>query len=367
MVLMRKETPVCIVWIMFSLVVTRCRIIQSFPTTTLRGTRSICTTSIIFQPYSTLLCDSISATRQYSTSHTVTTSMDDNQLSQQKKKQQKQQQKQRREQKKQQQKLQQQQQLVQDALYRIRQVNSVPPDIRKSLLEFRVDNIALGAVRPKIADLLCSYKILGKTNRPAFIIKSDSDKSFLTLSDDCGTTFDSRSEAVASITQQMKDQGYITGWRDELFPVKTSFYSDPVFSMERAAVSYLGVPEYGVHIIGLVSPVNVKSSRHLGALKMWMARRSPNKSKWPNMMDHIVAGGQPVGLSLMDNVAKECYEEAGLQVFPRLGLHPRPAGVVTYENYVPDKDVVVRFLNKMSFNSFFFHFPLTYVLIIQCR
>ena len=51
-------------------------------------------------------------------------------------------------------------QLLQDMLYRIRQVSHVPPDIRDSLLEFRVDGIKLGQVRPNIAKLLCSFKLM---------------------------------------------------------------------------------------------------------------------------------------------------------------------------------------------------------------
>jgi hypothetical protein len=41
-------------------------------------------------------------------------------------------------------------QLVQDMLYRIRQVNNMPADIRSSLLEFQVDGIALGKVRSNL-------------------------------------------------------------------------------------------------------------------------------------------------------------------------------------------------------------------------
>ena len=56
---------------------------------------------------------------------------------------------------------------------------------------------------------------------------------------------------------------------------------------------------------------------------MWMARRSPTKSKYPNMLDHIVAGGQPVGIGLMDNVVKECMEEAGIpEDVTRAGIRP---------------------------------------------
>jgi hypothetical protein len=239
-------------------------------------------------------------------------------------------------------------QLLQDMLYRIQQVNSVPVDIRESLLEFRVAGMALGRVRPNIAKLLCSFNICTEatskqidTRCPAFKIEWDDDsKPFLTLTSLCGDTFESRSEAIATVTKQMKDLGIITGWRDELFPVTSTYYSEPMFAMERAAVSFLGVPEYGVHIIGLVQSATATYGDADNRVKMWMARRSATKSKFPGMMDHIAAGGQPIGLSLIENVVKECFEEAGIpETITRKGL--RPVGAVSYENYVPKKDVVV--------------------------
>jgi hypothetical protein len=41
-------------------------------------------------------------------------------------------------------------QLVQDMLYRIRQINQMPADVRSSLLEFQVDGITLGKVRSNL-------------------------------------------------------------------------------------------------------------------------------------------------------------------------------------------------------------------------
>ena len=235
------------------------------------------------------------------------------------------------------------QQLLQDMLYRIRQVRHVPTEIRDSLLEFRVDGIKLGQVRPNIAKLLCSFNIDNTTsngsNGAAFAIEWDDDsRSYLTLTEMCGRTFKSRTEAISKVTNHMKEKGVVTGWRDELFPVSATFYREPLFAMERAAVSFLGVLEYGVHIVGIVqeSPENTNGN----SLRMWMARRSATKSKWPGMIDHIAAGGQPIGLSLTENVVKECFEEAGIdESITRKGL--RPTGAVTYENYVASKDVVV--------------------------
>ena len=154
-------------------------------------------------------------------------------------------------------------QVMQDILYRVRDVNKMTPEIRSSLLPFQVDRQDLGQVRPAIADLLCETS-------PVFL-RSD---TALTLSDSAGTTCESRSAAVATVMEQLRDDGVINGWRDEAYPVTKSFYDPPVFVMERAAVPLLGAVEYGVHINGLVQ----KSS---GRPDMWMARRSYEKSKHP--------------------------------------------------------------------------------------
>jgi hypothetical protein len=133
--------------------------------------------------------------------------------------------------------------------------------------------------------------------------------------------------------ERLREDSIVKGWRDELYPVTTSFYTPPVFVMERAAVPLLGAMEYGVHINGLVKDGE--------ETKMWIARRSPTKSKYPGMLDHIVAGGQPVGIGLMDNVIKECLEEANIpEELTRAGI--QAAGAISYETYTPSNDLVSR-------------------------
>ena len=63
-------------------------------------------------------------------------------------------------------------------------------------------------------------------------------------------------------------------------------------------------------------------------LKLWVAKRSRSKQTAPGKLDHLVAGGQPHGIGLMDNVVKECGEEAGMA--PALARTARPAGFVSY-------------------------------------
>jgi len=248
---------------------------------------------------------------------------------------------------------------MRDALYRVRSVNYMPDDVRDGLLEFRVDGVPVGRVRPPTAELLCSKRAIvgvgddddaGRTCR-VFVVTAEEEEDggdgtgrrrFLTLSDEIGRDADSRTEAVAQVMEQLRDdEGVIDGWRDELYPVGAGFYnnnddgddddSGPAFLVERAAVPFLGAIEYGVHVNGIVENRTDDDSTGM-VRRMWMARRSKTKSKFPGMLDHVVAGGQPAGMTLMDNVVKECWEEAGIpEDLVRAGL--RPAGAVSYENY----------------------------------
>lgn len=216
-------------------------------------------------------------------------------------------------------------QLMKDVLYRVRAVNYMPDDIRASLMEFQVDGQSLGKVRPSIAEQLC------QAGDDIFVHAIDSkDRSVLTLGPKAGADCAARTAAVAVVTKQLRDNGVVTGWRDELYPIATCFYADPVFHMERAAVPLLGALEYGVHVNGVQADG-----------RMWMARRSSTKSKFPSMLDHIVAGGQPSGISLMENVVKECKEEAGIpDELARAGIVP--VGAISYETYSAAKDTISR-------------------------
>lgn len=116
--------------------------------------------------------------------------------------------------------------------------------------------------------------------------------------------FDGRTNAVNDVLLALRAQGRFPGWRDEYFPVSRSFSAAPVFNMERACVARFGIRAYGVHLNGYV--------RKGGDLFMWVAKRSMSKYASPGKLDQIVAGGQPAGLSLRDNLIKECGEEAGI-------------------------------------------------------
>ena len=232
-------------------------------------------------------------------------------------------------------------QILQDALYRIRDVNHVPPHIRESLIPFCVDGRVVGQVTPAKAQVLvdCPPAVFELvTESSSSTSSSSSSNPILTLSSHCGSTPEERTAAIAQVTDQLRQQGLIPGWRNELFPVAASFDEAPLFLMERAAVPSLGVLEYGIHINGIVQATN-NDNTHTST-QMWMARRSLTKSKHPGMLDQMVAGGQPAGLSLLENCRKECAEEAGIP--PHLTHRIVPAGAISYEQYIPSSDTLSR-------------------------
>ncbi|MFZ5792604.1 MAG: DUF4743 domain-containing protein [Pseudomonadota bacterium] len=137
--------------------------------------------------------------------------------------------------------------------------------------------------------------------------------------------YDSRSAAMAEVVAALAAEGALPKLRNERYPVAASFYAKPLLALERSAVPSFGTLAYGVHLNGFVG-------RGRGT-KMWIARRSRHKATAPLKLDHIVAGGQPIGLSLMQNLVKECAEEAGMP--EALAKRAHPVGFISYliENY----------------------------------
>ncbi|KAA5606686.1 DUF4743 domain-containing protein [Roseospira marina] len=131
---------------------------------------------------------------------------------------------------------------------------------------------------------------------------------------------DARTAAVAAALSPLIDEGLIPPRRGELYPVVERWGEPVLFALDRAHVAALGVRAFGVHINGFV--------RRPDGLHMWIARRADDRTVAPGRLDNMVAGGQAVGLGLMENVLKECAEEAGLT--PDVAGGARPAGLVSY-------------------------------------
>jgi 8-oxo-dGTP pyrophosphatase MutT (NUDIX family) len=84
--------------------------------------------------------------------------------------------------------------------------------------------------------------------------------------------------------------------------------------IDRSAVSSFGLRAFGVHLNGYV--------RQGKAIKLWIGERALDRAVEPGKLDNMVAGGQPAGLGLQENLIKEAAEEAGIDRAMALGAIP---------------------------------------------
>lgn len=131
--------------------------------------------------------------------------------------------------------------------------------------------------------------------------------------------YEARTAGMADVVATLRDEGLVTGWRDESFPVAASFYAPPLFAIERAAVKAFGIRYYCVQLNGLVGAGERQ--------QMWIGRRAMSKPIGPGKLDQIVGGGVPLGYSLAEALVKECAEEAGMPA--ALAGRAHPVGAIT--------------------------------------
>ena len=116
--------------------------------------------------------------------------------------------------------------------------------------------------------------------------------------------FETRNQVMAELAETLLAARLLHYRHDELYPVTTGLREQPLFLMDRALVPYFGVRAFGQHMNGYI--------RRNGEIYMWIARRSLHKRNEPGKLDNMVAGGLPWDLTLEENLAKECWEEAGI-------------------------------------------------------
>ena len=138
--------------------------------------------------------------------------------------------------------------------------------------------------------------------------------------------FAARSAAAEPVLRELAALGHIDGWREEPLAVTESFSAAPLMQIERAAANHLGVRTFGVHMNGFV--------RRDDGFHMWIPRRSRTKPTYPGRLDNMVAGGQPVGYGLLDNLIKECAEEATIPA--AIARRAQPVGLISYCAEVPE-------------------------------
>ena len=179
---------------------------------------------------------------------------------------------------------------------------------------FTIDGATLGRVGQGFARRLEAFpKVFAVSDRA------------VTLAPELGD-FETRSAAVREVLLELKRDGEVPRWRDEDHPVLRRWGDPPLMKIERAAVPLFGVRGFGVHLNGLV--------RSAEGLKLWVAKRARGKQTAPGKLDHIVAGGQPHGLGIAENLIKEAREEAGIPA--ALAATAVPVGAVSYRCERPE-------------------------------
>ncbi|MCK5725445.1 MAG: DUF4743 domain-containing protein [Thiotrichaceae bacterium] len=165
---------------------------------------------------------------------------------------------------------------------------------RSEYLNFVIDGETMGLTHPQFAEQLLRWGNVFQLENNHLVLNPKL------------TDFDQRTQAIKPIMEQLHQEGVIPSWVNEGYPVSHHFDEEPKMAVERAASSYLGTRNYGIHINGLVK----KSD----GIYNWVAVRAKDKPFWPGKLDQMVAGGQGIGISLMDNVIKESAEEADIPV-----------------------------------------------------
>lgn len=196
-------------------------------------------------------------------------------------------------------------------LDRIAECNTWNPD---AFRWFVVDGCRVGRVRHALVPRLADFSDTFEIDDDAVVLQPRF------------ATFAARSAAMERVVRALEADGIVSGRRGENYPVTRSFAEPPFLQMERAGIPHFGVRAFGVHMSGYV--------RRRDGIHMWIGRRAEDKHTYPGMLDNTVAGGQPIGIGLLDNLIKECKEEANIP--EALARRAVAVGCITYCAEAPD-------------------------------
>lgn len=167
------------------------------------------------------------------------------------------------------------------------------------------ENALLGYVQAPLRDAALDHGILRRTGQTLQVMPGPTEEITSAFADFARIAFNS---------------GLLLQWVGEAFPVKATVAEPTRFTMERTLTALMGCLTFGVHLNGYV-PSQSGSA-------LWIATRSHQKPTFPGMLDNMVGGGQPAGLTLFANLSKECKEEAGIP--PALAQDAVPVGTISY-------------------------------------
>lgn len=134
--------------------------------------------------------------------------------------------------------------------------------------------------------------------------------------------------ALAVIARWLVEHGRIAHWRDELLPVRDAD-GRALASIERAAVRALGIATEAVHLVGFAAQGG-----------FWVQQRVFGKAVDPGLWDTLMGGTVSAGEAVETTLARETWEEAGLQMNQLDAV--KPQGLFTVRRSVPEGYLVER-------------------------
>ncbi|CAB1275382.1 DUF4743 domain-containing protein [Candidatus Nitrosacidococcus tergens] len=174
---------------------------------------------------------------------------------------------------------------------------------------FYVDGLKVGHLKHDFAKVLKAWPELFTVSSVAVSLNPKLD------------SFTVKTQAIAEVSQALVEKGVVPNLRQEAYPVTPSSREKALFTIDRGVAPHFGIRAFGQHLNGFV--------QDQGQLKMWVGRRAKNKWSDSSKLDNMVAGGLPHHISLADNLAKECWEEAGIP--SELSAKTCPVGYISYQ------------------------------------
>lgn len=110
------------------------------------------------------------------------------------------------------------------------------------------------------------------------------------------------SAGLNALALALHQAGLAGAWRDEQLAVAGPA-GDVLGTVERAAVRPLGLTTHAVHLVGWAADGRI-----------WVQQRALTKSNDPGLWDTLMGGMVPASDTLQQALARETWEEAGLQL-----------------------------------------------------
>lgn len=189
-----------------------------------------------------------------------------------------------------------------------RHIEACNPPVSETFLPWRIGDQLVGWVRPSFVTQLVAVS-------DRFALVDD-----VLVMEGRAPDFASRSAVLADAARALAARGITTPFENEPYAVTDIDRAAALCVVDRAAAAHFGVRSFGQHLNGFV--------RRPDGIHLWIARRAHDRYLFPGALDNMVAGGLPYGSGLLDNLVKECAEEAAVPEW--LARKAVPVGAISY-------------------------------------